>query len=52
ERINRTVEALGKRARSQHGIQLRQVDVLKIYPSQPIDEIAAEHIKELPRTLR
>ena len=52
ERINRTVEALGKRARGQHGIQLRQVDVLKIYPSQPIDEIAAEHIKELPRTLR
>ena len=52
ERINRTVEALGKRARNQHGIQLRQVDVLKIYPSQPIDEIAAEHIKELPRTLR
>ncbi len=52
ERINRTVQALSNRARNQHEIQLRQVDVLKIYPSQPLDEIAAEHTKELPRTLR
>lgn len=52
ERINRTLDAMSERARRKHGIQLRQVDVLKIYPSRPIDEIAAEHIKELPRTLR
>ncbi|MFP1682769.1 patatin-like phospholipase family protein [Alloalcanivorax sp. C16-1] len=52
ERINRTVQALSPRARNQHEIQLRQVEVLKIYPSQPLDEIAAEHNKELPRTLR
>tara|TARA_B100000676_G_C18003157_1_gene802117 strand:- start:117 stop:1286 length:1170 start_codon:yes stop_codon:yes gene_type:complete len=52
ERVNRTLDAMSERARRRHGIQLRQVDVLKIYPSRPIDEIAAEHIKELPRTLR
>ncbi|MCG8391560.1 MAG: patatin-like phospholipase family protein [Pseudomonadales bacterium] len=52
ERINRTVSALGERARRKHGIHLREVDVLKIYPSRPIDEIAAEHLKELPRSLR
>ena len=52
ERINRTLSAMSERARRKHGIQLRQVDVLKIYPSRPIDEIAAEHIRELPRALR
>lgn len=52
ERINRTLSAMSERSRRKHGIQLRQVDVLKIYPSRPIDEIAAEHIKELPRALR
>lgn len=52
ERINHTLSALGERARRKHGISLREVDVLKIYPSRPIDEIAAEHLKELPRTLR
>ncbi|KGD63878.1 hypothetical protein Y5S_02868 [Alcanivorax nanhaiticus] len=52
ERINHTLAALGERARRKHGITLREVDVLKIYPSRPIDEIAAEHLKELPRTLR
>ena len=52
ERINHTLSALGERTRRKHGIKLREVDVLKIYPSRPIDEIAAEHIRELPRTLR
>ncbi len=52
ERVNSTLEALPRGARNKHGIGLRQVDVLKIYPSRPLDEIAAEHITELPRTLR
>lgn len=52
ERINNTVRALGERARRKHGIALKEVDVLKIYPSRPIDEIAAEHIGELPKGLR
>ncbi|WP_290522344.1 patatin-like phospholipase family protein [Alcanivorax sp.] len=52
ERINHTLSALGERQRRKHGVTLREVDVLKIYPSRPIDEIASEHLKELPGTLR
>lgn len=52
ERINRTLSAIPTKVREQQGIALREVDVLKIYPSQPIDEIAAQHIRELPGTLR
>ncbi len=50
ERFNHIYSLLGKREQSH--LTLRHVDVLKIYPSEPIDEIAAEHIRELPRTLR
>lgn len=52
ERINRTLSVIPEPVRRQNGIALRDVEVLKIYPSQPIDEIAADHIGELPRTLR
>ncbi|MBZ2188029.1 patatin-like phospholipase family protein [Alcanivorax sp. JB21] len=52
ERINGTLHAIPQGVRDKQGIGLREVDVLKIYPSQPIDEIAAEHIGELPRSLR
>jgi NTE family protein len=52
ERVNQTLSAIPAKVRKQQGITLREVDVFKIYPSQPIDEIAAQHIKELPRTLR
>ena len=52
ERINKTIAAIPLKERERQGVNLREVDVLKIYPSQPIDEIAAEHIQELPRTLR
>lgn len=52
ERINNTLSAIPEKERIKQGINLREVDVLKIYPSQPIDEIAASHIHELPRSLR
>ena len=52
ERINNTLQAIPPKTRQQRGVSLREVDVLKIYPSRPIDEIAAEHVKELPRALR
>jgi NTE family protein len=52
ERINNTVDAIPPAAKKKKGINLRHVDVLKISPSRPVDEIAAEHIAELPRTLR
>lgn len=49
ERINRTLAATTKEQRK---TSLRPIDVLKVYPSQPIDEIAASHLHELPRSLR
>jgi NTE family protein len=52
ERINKTIAAIPAKDRERQGVSLREVEVLKIYPSQPIDEIAAGHIQELPRTLR
>jgi NTE family protein len=52
ERINSTLSAIPVKDRVKQGVNLREVDVLKIYPSQPIDEIAANHIHELPRALR
>lgn len=52
ERINRTLTMIPPAVRSKERVGLREVEVLKIYPSRPIDEIAAEHINELPRTLR
>lgn len=52
ERINRTLSLIPEKVRRKQELGLREIEVLKIYPSQPIDEIAAEHIQELPRTLR
>jgi len=52
ERINRTLSAFTAEEREQHGINLRPVEVLKIYPSQQIDDIAAAHLHEMPRSLR
>ena len=52
ERINGTLAAIPEQARQREGVTLREVEVLKIYPSEPIDEIAAQHIQSLPRTLR
>lgn len=52
ERINGTLAAIPEQARQRESLGLRQVDVLKIYPSQPIDEVAVRHLHKLPRGLR
>ncbi len=52
ERINHTLSVMTEEERQSRKVRLRPVEVLKIYPSQPIDEIAADHLNELPRTLR
>lgn len=52
ERINHTLSVMTDDERAAHGIHLRPVEVLKIYPTSPIDEIAAAHLHELPRSLR
>lgn len=52
ERINNTLDAIPDSARRKHGIGLRPIEVLKIYPSEPIDDIASRFLHHLPRGLR
>ncbi|MGB2153926.1 MAG: patatin-like phospholipase family protein [Porticoccaceae bacterium] len=51
--INRLASALPESIRANNGItDLNPIDVLSISPSQSIDQIAQEHIHELPRSLK
>lgn len=50
-KINDTVKSIPDPL-IQHNNMMRPIDLLVISPSQPIDEIAAKHVKSLPRTLR
>lgn len=51
--INRLANALPESLRANNGItDLNSVDVLSISPSQSIDQIAQEHIHELPTSLK
>jgi NTE family protein len=51
--INRLASALPESLRANNGItDLNPIDVLSISPSQSIDQIALEHIHELPRSLK
>ncbi|MFZ5722762.1 MAG: patatin-like phospholipase family protein [Pseudomonadota bacterium] len=52
ERINRTVRSVPEEVRRANRMELREVELLKIFPSQPLDEIAARHAHELPRNIR
>lgn len=52
ERINRTVRMVPDDVRHSNQMELREVELLKIWPSQPLDEIAARHAQELPRNIR
>jgi NTE family protein len=52
ERINRTLRIIPDDLRRANRMELREVELLKIFPSQPLDEIAARHAGELPRSIR
>jgi NTE family protein len=49
-RVNRTLSLLPPPARAASG--LRTVEVLVIAPSRRLDQLAAAHVRELPRTVR
>lgn len=51
-RINRTLSLIPEETRKESGTRLRPIEVMTIYPSEPIDEIAAKHVHNLPRSLR
>ncbi|WP_290652528.1 patatin-like phospholipase family protein [Aquisalimonas sp.] len=52
ERINRTLDYIPAKVRGQGELGLRKVESLHISPSEELDDIAAVHAHELPRSLR
>ena len=50
ERINRTIGLFAPEKR--HLFPFKKVEVLVIAPSEPLERIAARHVRELPRTIR
>ncbi len=52
QRINSTIKLIPREDRSKYNMQLREVDVLVITPSEDIDRIAAQYAHELPRSIR
>ncbi len=51
-RVNGTLSKIPDAVMQEQGIQLRPIELLEINPSESIDDIAARHIRELPRSLR
>jgi NTE family protein len=51
-RINRTISLIPAEERSRNNMELREIDVLVISPSEDIDRIAAQYSHELPRSIR
>ena len=52
ERINKTVSCVPPDALRKMGLTLHHVDVLVLTPSQPLDEIAVKHVRNLPWAIR
>lgn len=52
QRINKTIRMIPPQERSKNNMELREVDVLVISPSEDIDRIAAQYLHELPRSIR
>ncbi len=50
-RINRTLAKIPEEVKNLPGFELRPVDILEISPSESIDDIAARHARELPKSL-
>jgi len=52
ERINRTISCAPAESFKKMGLTLHHVDVLVLTPSEPLDAIAAKHVRSLPWTIR
>jgi NTE family protein len=52
QRINRTISLIPADRLNESGLPLRQIKVLVIAPSQPIERIATRFLHELPWTMR
>ena len=52
QRINRTISLIPEERLKESGLSLRRTDVLVISPSQPIEPMVADYLKELPWNVR
>jgi NTE family protein len=52
QRINRTISLIPPDRVREAGLPLRQIKVLVISPSQPIERMVVRHVQELPWTIR
>jgi NTE family protein len=52
QRINRTISLIAPEKLREAGLPLRQIKVLVISPSQPIERMVVRHTHELPWTVR
>ena len=52
QRINRTISLIAPEKLREAGLPLRQIKVLVISPSQPIERMVVRHVHELPWTVR
>lgn len=52
ERINKTLSIIPDEIKRQHGMILRPLETLVIYPSQRLDHLAAQHVGALPWSTR
>lgn len=52
QRINRTLQCVSPERAEHLGVNLRRIDVLVMSPSEPIERIAARHVRSLPKTTR
>lgn len=52
ERTNRTLACVSPEKALETKLGLRHIDLLVIHPSQPIERIAARHVRDLPRSIR
>lgn len=51
-RINRTLSKIPERIKKKENMELKEVDILMINPSLPLDDIAGQHAQEMPRAVR
>jgi NTE family protein len=51
-RINKTINKIPENILESQSIKLRPVEILEISPSESIDDMAARHARELPKSLR
>jgi NTE family protein len=52
QRVNQTIGLIPHDAHSDHSLPLRAVQTLVVRPSQPLDDLAAPYVAELPRAVR